>query len=170
MSRPAERQPRAALAFFTRIYPDHLEEAVRRSEADPPRCTALRSKVRWVAAARATQPGPCDLYIARIGGGGLIEYIAQLEEVLLDPRRGEPDTERLLGLEPEGTRERGEGLWESEGRPAQTLYRISQCRRVRTPFPLSRLIKASNGEPVSVSYGYSYAVVRPYSGESGQEA
>lgn len=56
-----------------------------------------------------------------------------------------------------------EGLWETtrtKGR-VRTLYAITDCKRLNRPFPIARLVKISDGAPLSSGYRYSYSVVRP---------
>jgi hypothetical protein len=55
-----------------------------------------------------------------------------------------------------------EGLWEIDGKPTlQTLYAITACRKLARPFPMTSLLKVSDGKPISADYGYSYTIVRP---------
>ena len=46
------------------------------------------------------------------------------------------------------------------GTPVSTLYEIRSCRRLKHPFPFTRLVKLSDGKPISGDYGYSYSIVR----------
>ena len=41
----------------------------------------------------------------------------------------------------------------------KTLYEVRACRVLPRPFPIGRLVKISDGKPISPDYGYSYAIV-----------
>jgi len=75
--------------------------------------------------------------------------------VLLDPVPGSPEAGRWLARVLPATR--AEGLWDP---PVSTLYEIRACRLLKQPFPLTKLVKLSDGKPISADYGYSYAIVR----------
>jgi hypothetical protein len=98
--------------------------------------------------------------MAAIGGAGEIEYEAELCDGQIEPRRGDPKTEALLTSVLKSTKD--EGLWEKYGKTAETLYAIRACRRRARPFPITSLVKLSDGKPISADYGYSYAIVRTH--------
>jgi len=57
---------------------------------------------------------------------------------------------------------RGEGLWEEYGETVRTLYAVSHCRVVESPFPFTALRKLSDNSRVHEGYGYSYALVHEH--------
>ena len=100
---------------------------------------------------------PIDIYFAVVDSGPDVQYSAKLQRVIIDPQRGQPETEQLLALSTSTTCD--EGLWENTGKPAGTLYAINHLERVPQPFPMTELIKVSNDQPISADYGYSYTLV-----------
>ena len=147
------------LAVFTKNHASYLEHARAIAKTDPARPVTFRAKRVWRQAQHALdKQGAVELYIAPVDGSGAVEYVALLEDVVLHPKRGEDDTERLLGLVLDETRD--EGLWETEKTPVATLYSLSNCARLPTPIPMDSLLKAVDGSPLSKDYSYSYAVVR----------
>lgn len=143
---------------FTRNHRQHLEEAVVLCASDPERRVVFRSAKRWVSAAQAVVFGVVvPLYIATVGGSG-IEYEAELVDIQLDPREGDPTTKRLLALDTASTK--GEELWPAHprGKTVNTLYVLKGLRSV-TPFPISQLTKATGGR-LDKGYRYSYALVK----------
>jgi hypothetical protein len=148
----------AKLAVFTRNHKGHLDEAFRVSSAEPERLIPFRAVSRWSSAAQALQQhSPIDIYFAVVDSGPLVQYAAKLLRVIVDPQRGQPETEQLLDLSTTTTRE--EGLWENTGKPAGTLYAINHLERVPQPFSMTELIKVSDNQPISPDYGYSYTLV-----------
>jgi hypothetical protein len=148
----------AKLAVFTRNYKDHLGEAFRVSSAEPDRLIPFRGVLRWSSAAQALQQHcPIDIYFAIVDSGPDVQYSAKLQRVIIDPQRGQPETEQLLALSTSTTC--NEGLWETTGKPAGTLYAINHLERVPQSFPMTELIKISNDQPISADYGYSYTLV-----------
>jgi hypothetical protein len=146
------------LAVFTRNHKEHLDEALRVSTAEPDRLIPFRGVSRWSSASQALQQhSPIDIYFAVVDSGSLVRCAAKLQRVIVDPQRGQPETEQLLDLSTSTTRE--EGLWEDTGKPAGTLYAIDHLERVPQPFPMTDLIKVSNDQPISPDYGYSYTLV-----------
>lgn len=139
------------IAVFTRNYEHHLEKA---ASAAPKRLITFRSKKRWVKAREILDKQKyARLYIAP-GRDGPIEYDSILKAIHLSPRKGEEYTERLLQLCLPGMEE--EALWEDE---VQTLYVITNCRKLAKPLPLSSLTKVDGGEPLSDAFTRTYAVV-----------
>jgi hypothetical protein len=74
--------------------------------------------------------------------------------VLLKPSRHKSEARKLLKYELEDTER--EGLWNGA---AQTLYVISGCQRLKSPFPMTRLKKLSDGKPISKDFIRAYALV-----------
>lgn len=146
------RKQQARVGVFTRNHRDHLKRAVHRSDWDPHAPLVFQSLVRWASASEALQrQGAVPVYIAPIGGGGVVEFIGELAEVHLDPKPTEPRVAALLLVPPVVTPK--EGLW------GRTLYVLHNCRRLDEPFPMTELVKAADGLPLSGGYGYSYSVV-----------
>ncbi len=150
------------VAIFTRNHRNHLEQAVSLSAFDPTRQITFRARSKWVSALDAlNKKKPRDLYISPVGGDGIVEYVADLYLVHLDPQRGQPVTEELLKLATASTAD--EGLWEHyEGQNVQTLYVVSNIRKLEQPFPMTKLVKVSDNKPIRENYGYSYCLVYPY--------
>lgn len=99
------------MAIFTRNQRHHVEQAVSLSASDPSRQITFRARSKWVSVLDAlNKKKPRDLYISPIGSDGMVEYVADLHLVQLDPQRGQPMTEKLLKLTTESTAD--EGLWE----------------------------------------------------------
>lgn len=94
---------------------------------------------------------PRELYIVPIDGDGSVEFVADLREVYLNPKIGEPKTEELLKHVLPSTKD--EGLW------GNTLYVIQNCRKLSRSFPQTELIKVSDRKPLSEDYKYSYSIV-----------
>jgi len=75
----------------------HLDEAFRVSTVEPDRLIPFRAALRWTSAAEFFQRhSPLDIYFAVVNAGPLVEYTAKLERIIVDPRRGQPETEQLL--------------------------------------------------------------------------
>jgi len=147
------------VAVFARNHRGYLDEAVARNTARPERFTTFRSLKRWAGAHAANvEHGTLRIFLAPVGGDKGIEYSAMLHRVHLDPDPDDAVTQEILACELERTRE--EGLWERFGQKVQTLYVISHCERLARPFPITELIKASDGTAISPNYGYSYSLVR----------
>lgn len=136
------------LAVFCRNHPEYLIRAEALS-----RVVTFRASQRWASAARRLQQdGPRPIYFAAIGEGQDIAYVAELVDLELDPTDADVRTRHLLDLCLEATK--GEGLW--DGR-VKTLYAIRNCRSQH--IPLARLVKISDGQPISPLFNYSYALV-----------
>jgi hypothetical protein len=145
----------AKLAVFTRNHKSHLDEAFRVSSAEPERLIPFRGGKRWSSAAQALQKhSPIDIYFAVVDSGSDVQYAAKLKRVIVDPQRGQPETEQLLDLSTSTTRD--EGLWENT---VGTLYAINHIERLSKPFPMTELIKVSDDQSISAGYGYSYTLV-----------
>ena len=144
------------MAVFSRNHPDYLKEAETIGTRDPSERIVFRARAKWATAEREIgRLGALPIYLAAVGGAGQVEYRAELCEVLLDPVEGSPEAAKWLARVLPSTK--SEGLWDP---PVSTLYAIRDCRRLRHPFPITRLVKLSDEKPISADYGYSYAVVR----------
>lgn len=134
---------------FSRNHPKHLHRLVR-----PGRKGVMRAKSRWSRAAElaAAQNG-CPLYVATIGEGDLVSHAGILHQVLLDPTPA--DLEALVAA---GVRDPcpEEALWDGD---CQSLA-VVELTVLDPPFSQTELIKASDGQPISADYGYSYCIVR----------
>jgi hypothetical protein len=146
------------VAVFARNHLQYLEGAAALAERDPSRLVTFRSAKRWTRAKEALDlQKTLQLYLAPIGSKGTVEYEATLHTLVLEPTKGEAETERWLTQSLPDTAT--EGLWEDKSGSVKTLYIISHCHRLGSPFPITTLRKESDGVPVSADYGYSYAVV-----------
>jgi hypothetical protein len=81
--------------------------------------------------------------------------VAELCDVLLNPVPGTAEAEKWLDDALPSTA--SEGLWDP---PVKTLYAMRACRMLKQPFPITKLVKLSDGKPISADYGYSYSIVR----------
>src|SRR6266511_4583924 len=52
-----------------------------------------------------------------------------------------------------------EGLWEEGRKRVNTLYVITHCKKIPSPFPMTDLIKVSDDKSISQDFGYSYCLV-----------
>lgn len=148
-------------AVFARNHRKYLEESAERNREDRTRLTTFRSAATWTTARRANEgEGPLEIYFAPIGGNNLVEYQADLLQVILNPSRGDRATEEALTFQLSSTE--NEGLWGGDARSVRTLYVVSRCVPVKRPFPMSALHKKSDGLPISEGFGYSYCIVYPH--------
>jgi len=157
------RNPKVAV--FSRNHPEYLSSAAEVSTQHPEKLITFRASTSWKSAQTALKyRGSLPVYFVPIGQENLVKYEATLHTVLLNPKQGEEDTEKLLAFcLPETS---AEGLWKGE---VNTLYVIRQCRKLPNPFPMTALVKVSDDEPISERYGYSYSVVYEYSGDQDDE-
>jgi hypothetical protein len=156
MTSVSRHRPGSELAVFAINHLDHLKEAARASQRDPAVRRTFRSRRRWVTAARAVkQDGPRRVYFAVVDSGPIIQYEAALVEVYVNPNRTAVRTKRLLGCSGETTK--GENLWHDT---VQTLYVISDCRKLTRRFPQTELQKFKGGLPLAANYTRPYALVR----------
>lgn len=159
-------------AVFARNHREYLEAAAARNRTDPERPTTFRARTIWRTALNALQMHKTlPVYLVPVGGKSEVEFSAVLHHVKLHPERGDADTETYLGFaltdaEVEGTGD--EGLWEQFDTRVMTLYVITHCKPV-TPFPLTELIKLSDGIPISADYGYSYCMVHAHTPAPGDD-
>lgn len=154
------------VAIFTRNHGHHVEQAVSLSASDPTRQITFRARSKWVSALDALNiKRPRELYIAPVAGEGMVQFVADLQRVHLDPQRGQPVTEELLKLTTASTAD--EGLWEQyEGQNVRTLYVVSNVRKLEKPFPMTKLVKVSDNKTIRENYGYSYCLVHPHDFEA----
>lgn len=154
------RTPR--IAVFSRNHSKFLESAERVSSQHPERLITFRASTSWKSALLALKyRSSLPVYFVPVGQGKDVQYEATLHTVLLHPRAGDEETEKLLAFSLEETRH--EGLWKGE---VNTLYVIRQCRKLPKPFPMTALVKVSDDQPISERYGYSYSMVYEYTAES----
>lgn len=149
-------------AVFSRNHQEYLADAAASSARAPQTRVTFRAETKWVSASRALDRAESiPIYFAVVGGQARVEYVATLCEVLLNPRKAVRQTQELLRHSlPASVKE---GLWEASRTkgPVRTLYVITNCKRLNRPFPVTRLMKISNGSPLSSGYRYSYSLVRP---------
>lgn len=142
-------------AIFTRNHIRMLEYAVSAAGEDPKRLVTFRSAKMSKGARELLKSGSEVLvYFAVIDDSPMVRFVARLREVLPAPDTKLAAAKRLLRSAPPHTLD--EELWDGH---VKALYAISGCRRVE-PFPMTRLIKLENGEPLAENYKYSYAMVR----------
>lgn len=158
----------AEVAIFARNHREHIEEAVSISASDPNRQITFRARSKWVSALDALNiKTPRELYIALVGGNGMVGYVADLHRAHIEPHRGQPLTEELLKLSTESTAD--EALWEKyKGQNVLTLYAVSNVRKLDHPFSMTKLVKVSDDKPIRENYGYSYCLVFPHDFESAE--
>lgn len=143
------------IAVFARNHLPYLEEACAIAAKEPSRPIALRSQKPWTAAKKALDTQErLHLYLAPIGSHGSVQYRATINAIKLYPKKNDPESRALLALSMPGTIE--EGLW---GEKVKTLFLISHCRKLSTPFSMGRLRKARDGSALSEDFGYSYSVI-----------
>lgn len=148
-------------AVFSRNHRKYLVAAAARSARSAGARVTFRAETRWVSASRALQQAESiPIYFAVVGRPPRVEYAATLCEVQLNPRRSAKRTQEILRHSLPASA--NEGLWETSRRkgPVQTLYVIRNCRRLKRPFPISRLMKVRGGSRLSSGYRYSYSLVR----------
>ena len=143
------------VGVFTRGYPDQMEEASKR---DGHELTTFRSQQPWTSAKNALEWRDDDVVVYYCPKGGEeVQYEATLEDVLLHPERDDEKTEELLKTQLDIHRKHDDGLWSGS---VESLYRVSEFRELRSPFPFTSLRKLKDGEHIDPDYGYSYSIVR----------
>ena len=143
-------------AVFSRNFEEHLEGAI---QSNPEEKIAFRSNKPWTSAKDAVNKhGYRKIYFAPIGDSKMVEYEAILEKVILNPKSSDPQIKNLLKNNLSSTD--GEGLWEEDGKGGvKTIYVISHCHKLASPFPYTRLIKISDDLPINENFNYSYSMV-----------
>jgi hypothetical protein len=146
-------------AIFSRNYSEHLDEAVEISNNNPRQPITFRSSVVWSSAKKAIEThGQRKIYFATVGDSNLVRYEGNLEQVELNLELNLQIAQDLLQYCTESTK--GEGLWEEVGKvKVKTLYVISNCRNISSPFPFTHLKKLLDGSPIDDNFSYSYALV-----------
>jgi hypothetical protein len=148
------------VAILCRSHPVYLAHAAKIGELHPERRITFRTGVPWRSGEVALEVhGPRTLYLLP-EGEEMVEYEARLEEVLLDPVAGSPQTQALLEMCLPETRD--QGLWEQYGEAVRTLYVLSHCRPIAEPFPYTALIKLSDDAAIDPNYRYGYVLVYEY--------
>jgi hypothetical protein len=146
------------IAVFARNHRPYLESAAAVAKNEPSRLITFRSAKRWSAARDALdEQVTMDVFFSPVGSDGVVEYHAILKGLNLDPSPEDPETAR--SLEQALPETASEGLWNTKPQQVKTLYTISHCRKLKVPFSMVRLRKASDGQPISGKFGYSYALV-----------
>lgn len=153
------------VAVFVRNHVHYLERACQISAEDPSRPVTFRSSKKWAAAKKALdEQVVVRAYLSPTGGDGQVTFSAMIKNIVLDPRKGDADTDRALANQlPETV---NEDLWAQDDGPVKTLYEVSHCKRLSSPFPMTQLLKRSDGKPISENYGYSYVPVHRLESES----
>jgi hypothetical protein len=146
-------------AIFSRNYSEHLDEAVEISSHNPKQPITFRSSVVWSSAKLAIEThGQRKIYFAPVGDSNFVSYEGNLEKIELYPEFNPQIAQNLLQYCTQSTRE--EGLWEKAGKVGvKTLYVISGCRKLTSPFPVTDLRKLIDGSPIDENFSRSYAVV-----------
>lgn len=154
------------VAIFCRNHPKYLEEAARIGAKTPEKPITFRASTVWKSGEVAVDVhGPRKIYFVPVGGQELVQYEATLEQVELHPDPNTEATKKLLANCLDSTR--NEGLWEQYGKTVRTLYVISHCQKVVSPFPYTMLTKLSDGLHIDKNYRYSYTLVYEYCPECG---
>lgn len=162
MSLQAKVAQASNAAIFCRNHPEYLERAVEIGAETPERLITFRASTVWKSGAVAVDVhGPRKIYFVPVGGKGLVEYEATLEKVVLHPAELNTEAREAL-LENCLPETFDEGLWEKYGSMVRTLYLISHCQKLASPFPYTVLTKLSDGLRIDENYGYSYALVYEY--------
>jgi hypothetical protein len=144
----------AVLCQNHRIY---LEHAAKIGDREPGRTIAFRATDIWRSGQVALQAhGPRKIYL--VPDDALeVEYEATLQRLLLNPAADDPQTKEFLRHCLPETQD--QGLWEQYGDQVRTLYMISHCQWIASPFPFTALTKLSDGQRVGDNYNYGYVLV-----------
>lgn len=138
-------------AIFARNHKKHLEKACKLSSKDPLKFMAFRSSKSWTGAEKSLrQQSSMTIFFSEIGGKGLITYQATLHNVILNPKKRKTEVQKWRDFAITTEEDLLSG--------AKTIYVFSHCKAVE-PFPMTNLIKASDGEPLSKDFNYGYALV-----------
>lgn len=159
MSLASKIKQHSNIAVLSRNYREHLEAAEGHHSS---RLITFRSLKVWRSAEEVLKKGvPIPIYFIPVNdtrtgeSSTYVEYVATLQEVILNPDKDSEKTRKLLE-ECVGTTEE-EGFWDG----TKTLYRISNCRELKEGerVELTELKKLSDDNYVSKDFGYSYALV-----------
>lgn len=155
------------VAIFCRNHQKYLESAIKIEAETPGRPVTFRASTIWKSAEVALNAhGERKIYFVTIGGVESVEYEANLKKILLHPLINDKETIKLLNYCPPETIE--EDLWEKFNLTVRTLYVISQCRKLDTPFPFTALTKLSDEKKIDVNFKYSYSIVYEYYPKCGK--
>jgi hypothetical protein len=148
----------AILSQNHRIY---LEHAAKIGAKNPKQRITFRASAIWKSGKAGLEThGTLRIYFAPSAEGDLVAYKALLEEILLKPETDDSATQKLLEhCLPETS---DQGLWEEYDERVRTLYVISHCEWIESPFSYTELTKLSDGEPVNENYTSGYAIVYEY--------
>lgn len=142
-------------AVFARNHREYLDYAVQVGQLDPRSQVTFRSRQTWSGAEKfLNKYDDLPIYFGVIGEGQEILYKAFLRQVLLNPKPDDQKTNRFLRVVPPSTM--NEGLWDGK---VKTLYTISGCHLLEARFPVTSLIKLSDGKPIAHNFKYSYSLV-----------
>jgi hypothetical protein len=137
-------------AILTRNFDTHLDTAVKKGGGP----VTFYSNVRWVTAANAHVANkPVRVYFIADGDSDLVRYEATLADIQLDPSPNAPATKALLAKSPDPAAKS-----ELEKGRIKTLYSVVGLKSVPR-FKQSKLLKLSDGKPVSEAYIRGYCVV-----------
>ncbi len=138
-------------AIFARNHKKHLEKACELSSKYPLKFMSFRSSKPWISAEKLLRnQSSMTVFFSEVGGMGLITYQATLHNVILHPEKRKAETQKWSRF----------AITTKEDllSDAKTIYVISHCKAVQ-PFPMTNLIKVSDGKPLSKNFKYSYALV-----------
>lgn len=140
------------LAVLTRNYRVYLDQAI---QVGGP--VTFCSNMRWTSAYAVLTAGrPVIVYIVPEGGTGQVEYEGRIETILLVPFTDSVTLENLLVKSMDAAARAG-----LESGSIETIYSIVGLRKLTEPFPQTKLLKISDGKPVSEKYIRSYCLVAP---------
>jgi len=140
------------LAVLTRNYRNYLDKAI---QAGGP--VTFCSNMRWTSAHAALTAGrPVIVYIVPEGGTGQVEYEGKIETILLAPFTDPVTLENLLAKVNDDAAHAG-----IDSGSIETIYSIVDLHKLAEPFPQTKLLKLSDGKPVSENYIRSYCLVAP---------
>jgi hypothetical protein len=143
----------ADIGILTKNYIDHLDKAIESCAS-----VTFCSHVRWVAATDAFSKGEIvELYFVVDGGTGIVKYQGRLSDILLDPVQGTSAVDKLLANAAD--EDASEGL---QNGVIKTLYTVSNLRKLQESFSQTKLLKRSDGKPVSEAYDRAYCIVYQY--------
>lgn len=143
-------------AVFARNHREYMDYAVQVGKLDPRSQVTFRSQQPWSGAEKLLKMhDDLPIYFGVVGGAQEVLYKAFLRQVLLNPIPGDEKTNQFLQVVPPSTV--NEGLWDGK---VKTLYTISGCHLLESSFPITSLIKLSDGEPIAPNFKYSYSLVK----------
>ncbi len=143
-------EERVNYAVLSKNYRVHLEAA-----ADKSGLITFYSNFHWTKASDCFNgQDSMSIYFKAGDGTGMVEYEGTITKICLDPVRGSSEVEDMLRHCPDdGVQE------EFEKERIKTLYSVKGLKKLVTPFPQTRLLKADSGKPVSEKYDRGYCIV-----------